>query len=73
MGAEVIFQDVHVSGHACQEEIKLMYSLVHPKYAIPIHGEYHHRMAQAEIWQQSMGIPKDNIFMLSFRRCAGTG
>ena len=39
-GADVIFQDVHVSGHACQEEIKLIYSLVHPKYAIPVHGEY---------------------------------
>ena len=37
-GAEVIFQDVHVSGHACQEEIKLIYTLVHPKYAIPVHG-----------------------------------
>ena len=41
-GANVIFQDVHVSGHACQEEIKLIYSLVKPKYAIPVHGEYRH-------------------------------
>lgn len=41
-GAEVIFQDTHVSGHACQEEIKLMYSLIRPKYAIPVHGEYRH-------------------------------
>ena len=41
-GAKVIFQDVHVSGHACQEEIKLIYSLVRPKYAIPVHGEYRH-------------------------------
>ena len=39
-GANVIFQDVHVSGHACQEEIKLIYTLVHPKYALPVHGEY---------------------------------
>ena len=39
-GADVIFQDAHVSGHACQEEIKLLYSLVHPKYAIPVHGEH---------------------------------
>ena len=39
-GAKVIFQDVHVSGHACQEEIKLIYSLVKPKYSIPVHGEF---------------------------------
>ena len=63
MGANVIFQDVHVSGHACQEEIKLIYSLVHPKYAIPVHGEYRHMKAQADI-AASLGIPKDNIFIL---------
>ncbi len=62
-GADVIFQDAHVSGHACQEEIKLIYSLVHPKYALPVHGEYRHRKAQAAI-AQSLGIPKDHIFML---------
>ena len=62
-GANVIFQDVHVSGHACQEEIKLIYSLVHPKYAIPIHGEFRHRMAQKEL-AESLGIPKENIMML---------
>lgn len=63
-GADVIFQDVHVSGHACQEEIKLIYSLVHPKYAIPVHGEYKHLKAQAKIAKE-MGIPKDNIFILA--------
>lgn len=63
-GADVIFQDVHVSGHACQEEIKLIYTLVQPKYAIPIHGEYKHRKAQAAI-AQDLGIEKDHIFMLS--------
>ena len=63
MGAKVIFQDVHVSGHACQEEIKLIYSLVHPKYAIPVHGEFRHMKAQADI-AESLGIPKDNIFIL---------
>ena len=50
----VVFQDVHVSGHACQEEIKLIYSLVKPKYAIPIHGEYRHLTAQkhiVKIWE----------------------
>lgn len=62
-GADVIFQDVHVSGHACQEEIKLIYSLVRPRYAIPVHGEYKHRKAQAKIAAQ-LGIPKENIFML---------
>ena len=41
--AEVIFQDVHVSGHACEEELKLIYSLLNPKYAVPIHGELRHR------------------------------
>ena len=63
MGANVIFPDVHVSGHACQEEIKLIYSLVHPKYAIPVHGEYRHMKAQADI-AAALGIPKDNIFIL---------
>lgn len=62
-GADVIFQDVHVSGHACQEEIKLIYSLVKPKYAIPVHGEYKHRKAQAKIASE-LGIQKENIFML---------
>ena len=63
-GANVIFQDVHVSGHACQEEIKLIYSLLHPKYAIPVHGEYRHLMAQAKI-AEGLGMDKDNIFILS--------
>ena len=63
-GAEVIFQDVHVSGHACQEEIKLIYTLVHPKYAIPVHGEFKHRKAQAQI-AEDLGIAKENIFMLN--------
>lgn len=63
-GAEVIFQDVHVSGHACQEEIKLIYTLVQPEYAIPIHGEYKHRKAQAGIAAE-LGIPRENIFMMA--------
>ncbi|MBO5057810.1 MAG: ribonuclease J [Lachnospiraceae bacterium] len=62
-GADVIFQDVHVSGHACQEEIKLIYTLVHPKYAIPVHGEYKHLIAQAKIAKE-LGMPKENIFIL---------
>ena len=63
LGAEVIFQDTHVSGHACQEEIKLMYSLVQPRYAIPVHGERRHLGANAQIAQQ-LGIPNENIFLL---------
>ncbi|MDO4344724.1 MAG: ribonuclease J [Eubacteriales bacterium] len=63
-GADVIFQDAHVSGHACQEEIKLIYSLVHPKYAIPVHGEYRHLKAQAQL-AMGLGIPKENVFILS--------
>ena len=63
-GAKVIFQDVHVSGHACQEEIKLIYSLVKPKYAIPVHGEYRHLTAQKNIVME-LGIPKENVFVLA--------
>ena len=63
-GADVIFQDAHVSGHACQEEIKLIYSLIRPRYAVPVHGEIKHLKAQAKI-AQSLGIEKDNIFVLS--------
>ena len=63
-GADVIFQDTHVSGHACQEEIKLIYTLVRPKYAIPVHGEYKHLKAQAKI-AQSLGMDKEDIFILS--------
>ena len=62
-GADVIFQDAHVSGHACQEELKLIYSLVKPKYAIPVHGEYRHLKANAKL-AESLGIPKENIFIM---------
>ena len=63
-GADVIFQDAHVSGHACQEEIKLIYTLVRPKYAVPVHGEYKHLKAQAKLAQE-LGNEKENIFILS--------
>ena len=63
LGAEVIFQDTHVSGHACQEEIKLIYSLLKPKYAVPVHGERRHLLAQAQI-AASIGIPEDRIWLL---------
>ena len=63
-GAEVVFQDTHVSGHACQEELKLIYSLVRPKYAIPVHGEYRHLQANARLAEE-LGIEKENIFIMS--------
>ena len=63
-GAEVIFKDAHVSGHACQEEIKLIYSLVKPKYSIPVHGEYKHLKAQAQL-AMDLGVEKENVFILS--------
>ena len=63
-GTDVIFQDAHVSGHACQEEIKLIYSLIRPKYTVPAHGEIKHLKAQAKI-AESLGMDKDHIFILS--------
>ncbi len=63
-GVEVITQDTHVSGHACQEEIKLIYSLLHPRFALPVHGEYRHLVANRSI-ALSMGIPKENILIMS--------
>jgi ribonuclease J len=62
-GAKVIFQDVHVSGHACQEEIKLIYSLVRPKYSVPVHGEFRHLTAQANL-AKSLGYPPERIFKM---------
>ena len=62
-GADVIFQDVHVSGHPCQEDIKLIYTLVQPKYSVPVHGEYRHLKAQAKIARE-LGMDKENIFIL---------
>lgn len=64
IGAKVIFQDAHVSGHACQEEIKLIYSLVKPKYAVPVHGEYRFLVAHKDLAVR-MGVEKDNVFILS--------
>lgn len=63
-GAEVVIQDAHVSGHACQEELKLIYSLVNPKYVIPVHGEYKHLKAHARI-ATTLGYKSDDIFILS--------
>ena len=62
-GAEVIFQDTHVSGHACREDLKLLYSLLKPQFAIPIHGEYRHLQAQQKIALE-MGIPEKNTVLM---------
>lgn len=67
LGAEVVYsslEDIHVSGHACQEEQKLIIALTKPKYFIPVHGEYRQLIAHSET-AQNMGIDKDNIIMLS--------
>ena len=67
IGAEVVYSalaDVHVSGHACQEEQKLILALTKPKYFIPVHGEYRQLRAHSETAQQ-MGMDKDNIFILT--------
>ncbi len=63
-GAKVIYSDAHVSGHASQEEIKLIYALTKPKYAIPVHGEFRHLAAQRDM-AITMGIPKENTFILN--------
>ena len=61
--ATVIYQDTHVSGHACAEEIKLIYTLVNPKYAIPVHGEYRHRREAAGI-AESVGVENKKCLLL---------
>lgn len=63
-GAHVIYQDAHVSGHACQEEIKLIYSLTKPRYAIPVHGEYRHLATHRDL-AVTMGVRSENAFILS--------
>ena len=60
--AKISFQDTHVSGHACAEEIKLIYTLASPKYAIPIHGEYRHRLEAASL-VESVGVKKEICIM----------
>ncbi len=63
-GVEVITEDTHVSGHACQEEIKLIYSLLHPKFALPVHGEYRHLVANRSI-ATAICVPKENVLIMS--------
>lgn len=64
-GAQVIYEslaDIHVSGHACQEELKLMHALVKPKFFVPVHGEYRHLKQHAQL-AEHMGVEKNNIFI----------
>jgi ribonuclease J len=64
-GAEVVYEamyEVHVSGHACQEELKLMQALTKPKFFIPVHGEYKHLKKHADLALQ-MGMPKENVII----------
>ncbi|MDR1754885.1 MAG: ribonuclease J [Eubacterium sp.] len=66
LGAEVVYEkmyEVHVSGHACQEELKMMMSLTKPKFFVPIHGEYKH-MKKHALLAEKMGIPEENIHIL---------
>jgi len=65
-GAHVIYEslaDVHVSGHACQEELKLIHTLVKPKFFIPVHGEFRH-LKQHALLAESLGMPRENIFLV---------
>ncbi|WP_027308309.1 ribonuclease J [Caloramator sp. ALD01] len=64
-GANVVYEslaDIHVSGHACQEELKLIHTLVKPKYFMPVHGEYRH-LKQHSLLAQKLGMDEDNIFI----------
>ncbi len=70
LGANVVYEkmyDVHVSGHACQEELKLMLSIVKPTFFIPVHGEQKHLFKHAQLAQQ-MGIPKENVLVTDIGR-----
>ena len=73
-GAEVVYEamyEVHVSGHACQDELKMMLALTKPKFFIPIHGEYKH-MKKHEGLAIKMGIPEENIFLLNIGQVVET-
>jgi ribonuclease J len=65
-GAEVVYErnmGVHVSGHAAQEELKIILNLIRPQYFVPVHGEYHHLIKHAKL-AENLGIPKENIFVV---------
>lgn len=62
-GADVVYEDTHVSGHACREELKLLHTLVHPKYFIPVHGEYQHLKAHQDLAVE-LGMQKKDVYIL---------
>jgi ribonuclease J len=70
-GAKVIYSDIadiHVSGHACVEELKLIHSLIRPKYFVPVHGEYRHLYRHAQL-AENLGMSRDNIFIMANGDC----
>jgi len=70
-GAKVIYSDIadiHVSGHACAEELKLIHSLIRPKYFIPVHGEYRHLYRHVQL-AENLGMPRKNIFLMDIGDC----
>ena len=74
-GADVVYSklsDMHVSGHACQEELKMILSLVKPKYFLPVHGEYRHLMVNAELGR-ACGVKPENIFISDVGRTLEIG
>ncbi len=71
LGADVVYESlekVHVSGHACQEEHKIMHSLLKPRYFVPVHGEYRHLKQHARL-AESLGMPENNIFLADIGNC----
>lgn len=74
-GAKVIYSDIadiHVSGHACAEELKLVHSLIRPKYFIPVHGEYRHLYRHVQL-AENLGMPRENIFLMDIGDCLVLG
>jgi ribonuclease J len=71
MGANVVYESlekIHVSGHACQEEHKIMHTLLKPKFFIPVHGEYRHLKKHSQL-AQSLGMKESNIFIADIGNC----
>ncbi len=71
LGADVVYeriQNIHVSGHACQEEHKIMHNLLKPRYFVPVHGEYRHLMKHSQL-AQSLGMSANNIFIPDLGNC----
>ena len=70
-GADVVYESlekIHVSGHACREEHKILHTLLHPKFFIPVHGEYRHLKLHADL-AHSLGMPRNNILLAEIGNC----